>query len=82
MFGYRNRTENGTEKLVGARAAAEKKVAELKVRYPHVTWELLEIEIKTSRVPVYLPGKGRAGNSYRSTRLSNSVGRVTVLGVI
>jgi hypothetical protein len=81
MFGYRNRTENGTEKLVGSRKAAETKISGLKAAYPHIEWELIDIEIKQTPVTVWKSGQGRAGNSYRSFRMANTVGKVSVLAV-
>lgn len=81
-FGYRNHTQNGTEKVVGSLEATKAKVASLQVQYPGIQWEVLEITVAHHGVTVFLPGRGRAGNSFAAKRQSNSVAAVKVLEIV
>lgn len=69
VFTTRNVTLNGTPSAANAtrsRDAAEAKAEALMEEYPGVVFEVVELVSKTVVETQFLPGRGRAGNSYKA----------------
>lgn len=65
MFAVRNKTHNGVERhLTENRAKAEAKAASLMAEFPGTEFEVVEMVAKAWKEVRYVPGAGRAGNSY------------------
>lgn len=68
LYSYRNVTHNGVIQAYAlTEAQVEKKLAELAVRYPGTVFEKVEVKVVEETRTGYVPGRGRAGNSYKTS---------------
>lgn len=68
LYSYRNVTHNGTYRAVAlTEAQVEKKLAELAEKYPGVVFEKVEVKVVEETRSGWVPGSGRAGNSYKTS---------------
>lgn len=68
LFSYRNVTHNGClHPYAWPEAKVDAKLAELAEKHPGVVFEKVEVKVVEVTKTGWVPGSGRAGNSYKTS---------------